>query len=228
MKTKDFALKLDSVEDEGTFEGYASIFGNVDSYGEVVVAGAFAKSLAKHRHDGTKPLLLWQHNPDQPLGVWEDLVEDGKGLRGKGRLLKGVRQAEEAHILLKAGALRGMSIGYREVKVEPDKTARKLVELELIEASIVSFPANRRARVEAVKSEAFVSLRQKFAAGDLPSEREFERGMRDAFDLSNSEAERLVRLFFKVARGEPEKGTIHPAARLSALAKAAAAGISMT
>lgn len=90
MKTKDFALQVKDLSEEGTFEGYGSIFGNLDSYGEKVMPGAFAESLARHKREGTKPLMLWQHNPDQPIGVWEDLVEDGKGLRGIGRLLKGV------------------------------------------------------------------------------------------------------------------------------------------
>lgn len=205
MKTKDFALEVKSADDDGTFEGYASVFGNVDSYGEICAAGCFGASLAKHRREGTKPLLLWQHDPDRPIGVWDDLAEDGKGLRGTGRLLKGVRQAEEALILLKAGALRGLSIGYREISAEPDGIHRKLTELDLIEASVVSFPANRRARVEAVKqTDNYALLRARLLAGELPSDRELEKGMRDAFDLSNSQAERTVRLIRKgLAQGEP-------------------------
>lgn len=204
MKTKDFALEIKSADDDGTFHGYASVFGNTDSYGEICVAGCFGASLAKHRREGTKPLLLWQHNPEAPIGVWDDLAEDGKGLRGTGRLLKGVRQAEEALILLKAGALRGLSIGYREVQTEPDGERRKLLELDLIEASIVSFPANRKARVEQVKSDNYALLRARLLAGEPPSDRELEKGMRDAFDLSNSQAERVVRLFRKgQAQGEP-------------------------
>src|SRR5690606_11888916 len=113
----------------------------------------FVKSLARHAKEKTKPLMLWQHNADDPIGVWEDLAEDAKGLRGTGRLLKGVRRADEAYIMLKNGALQGLSIGYREVKVEPDGNNRRLKELDLLEISVVSFPANRRARVDLVKSE---------------------------------------------------------------------------
>jgi phage head maturation protease len=69
METKDFALHVKDVSDEGTFEGYASVAGNVDSYGDRVEPGAFGESLAKHQREGTKPLLLWQHNPDEPIGV---------------------------------------------------------------------------------------------------------------------------------------------------------------
>lgn len=173
MKTKDFALHVKDVAEDGTFEGYASVAGNVDSYGEVVVAGAFASSLARHRREGTKPLLLWQHDHHQPIGVWDDLAEDGKGLWGKGRLLKGVRQAEEAHILLKAGALQGLSIGYREVKVE-EGDPRKLLEVDLVEASVVSFPANRKASVTAVKNERAEDFVRRLRDGDPPTTKEFE------------------------------------------------------
>lgn len=205
MKTKDFALHVKDVSDEGTFTGYGSIFGNLDSYGEKVMPGAFAESLAKHRQDGSKPLMLWQHNPDEPIGVWEDLAEDGKGLKGTGRFVMETARGREAHALLRAGAIRGLSIGYREIETSPDGSARLLKKLDLLEISVVSFPANRRARVEAVKSEGFIALRSKLLAGDRPSVRELEKGMRDAFDLSNSEAERAVRTCFKdFAQGEPE------------------------
>jgi uncharacterized protein len=180
MKTKDFALSVKDAGEDGTFEGHISIFGNVDSYNEVVEPGAFAVSLAKHRREGTKPLLLWQHNPDEPIGVWEDLAEDGKGLWGKGRLLKGVRRADEAHILLLNGALRGLSIGYREVKVEPDNGVRRLKELDLLEGSLVSFPANRRARVEAVKSERMEEFARRLRDGEPMPVKEFEDILRDA------------------------------------------------
>jgi phage prohead protease, HK97 family len=208
MKTKSFALKVKDLSEDGTFEGYGSVFGNADSYGEIVEPGAFAESLARHRREGTKPLMLWQHDPDKPIGVWDDLAEDGKGLRGKGRLLAGVSKADEALILLKAGALQGLSIGYREQEVAPDGNNRRLKKLDLLEISLVSFPANRRARVEAVKSEHVTTLRDRLLAGDRPSLREMEKGMRDAFDLSHSEAERAVRLFFKdFAQGDPETVT---------------------
>lgn len=211
MKTKDFALSIKSIDDDGTFEGYASVFSNVDSYGEKVMPGAFGGSLARHRREGTRPLLLWQHNPDEPLGVWVDMAEDGKGLWGKGRLLPGVRRADEALILLRAGAVQGLSIGYQELKTEPDGNHRKLIELDLVEASIVSFPANRRARVETVKTENFALLRNRLMAGEPPSVRELEKGLRDAFDLSRSEAEKAVRLCFKdIAPGEPGENRNEP------------------
>ncbi len=183
MKTKDFAFKVKAAGESGQIEGYASVFGNRDSYNEVVMPGAFADSLARHKREGTYPLMLWQHNPDEPIGVWEEMSDDGKGLWGKGQLLQGVRRADEAIIMLKAGAIQGMSIGYREVDVEPakDGEARKLIKLDLLEASIVSFPANRRARVESVKSETMMAdFAKRLRDGDPPSIKEFEDILREA------------------------------------------------
>jgi len=180
MKTKDFALHVKDVSEDGTFDGYGSIFGNIDSYGEIVEPGAFAKSLSRHAKEKSTPLLLWQHNTDEPIGIWENLTEDDKGLRGTGRLLRGIRRAEEAHILLKAGALRGLSIGYREVKVRPDGVVRRLEELDLREISVVSFPANRQATVTAVKSERMDEFARRLRDGEPMPIKEFEDILRDA------------------------------------------------
>lgn len=180
MKTKDFALKVDGLSDAGTFTGYGSIFGNLDSYGEIVEPGAFTKSLARHAKDGSLPLMLWQHNPSEPIGVWEDLEEDGKGLKGTGRLVLETARGAEAHALLKAKAISGLSIGYREIKVEPDGNNRRLKELDLIEISIVSFPANRRARIDAVKSERIEEFAQRLRDGDPMPVKDFEDILREA------------------------------------------------
>ncbi|MDE4596728.1 HK97 family phage prohead protease [Sinorhizobium meliloti] len=144
MKTKDFSLQLKNLTEEGTFEGYGSIFGNVDAYGEKVVPGAFVESLAKHRREGTNVLMLWQHDPDNPIGVWEDLAEDAKGLYGRGRLILEIQKAREVRALMLQKAIGGLSIGYREVETEPDGNVRLLKKLELYEISPVAFPANRR------------------------------------------------------------------------------------
>lgn len=180
MKTKDFALQVKDLSEDGTFEGYGSMFGNVDSYGEVVERGAFVKSLAKHNKEKTKPLMLWQHNSDEPIGVWEELQEDDKGLRGRGRLLTGIQRADEAYIMLKAGAVQGLSIGYREVRAEPDGTIRRLKELDLREISIVSFPANRQARIQTVKSERMDEFAARLRDGDPMPIKEFEDILREA------------------------------------------------
>lgn len=158
MKTKDFTLQVKELTEDGTFEGYGSIFGNVDAYGEKVVPGAFVESLAKHRREGTNVLMLWQHDPDNPIGVWEDLAEDAKGLYGKGRLILEIQKAREVRALMLQKAIGGLSIGYREIDTEPDGNVRLLKKLELYEISPVAFPANRRARIEAVKFGEFEAL----------------------------------------------------------------------
>lgn len=187
MKTRDFALQIKKVGDTGMFEGYASVFGVRDSYNEAVMPGAFSDSLARHKREGTSPLMLWQHNPDAPIGVWEELADDGKGLRATGQLLvkQDVPEADKAYSLLKAGAVRGMSIGYREVDTEPPDAGgpRKLVKLDLMEVSIVSFPANRRAGVDAVKNESWFRFEELIRAlrdGDPRPAKEFEDVLRDA------------------------------------------------
>jgi len=180
MKTKDFALHVKDVSEDGTFEGYGSIFGNADSYGEIVMPGAFAKSLAKHAKEKTSPLMLWQHNWENPIGVWDELSEDSKGLFGKGRLLRGVQKADEAHIIMKNGAIRGLSIGYREIRTEPDGNNRKLLELDLMEISPVSFPANRRATITSVKSERMDEFVRRLRDGEPMPVKEFEDILREA------------------------------------------------
>ena len=180
FKTKDFALHVKDVSEEGTFEGYGSIFNNVDSYGEKVAPGAFGESLARHQREGTKPLMLWQHNSDEPIGVWENLAEDGKGLKGTGKFELETARGREAHALLKAGAIRGLSIGYRELEAEPDGNNRILKKLDLMEISVVSFPANRRANVTAVKSERMEEFARRLRDGDPMPIKDFEDILREA------------------------------------------------
>lgn len=151
-KTLGYRFDLKANGDDGKFSGYGSVFGNTDAYDDVISQGAFAKSIAEK-----KPALLWQHRSDQPIGVWDVVREDPKGLYVEGRLLTGkIAQATEAHELLKAGALNGLSIGYIpvswEFRKESDTRLRILKEIDLWEISLVTFPANEMARVQGVKS----------------------------------------------------------------------------
>ncbi|MGN6451229.1 MAG: HK97 family phage prohead protease [Brucella intermedia] len=204
MKTKDFALQVKDLSEDGTFTGYGSVNGNVDSYGERVMPGAFAGSLAKHKREGTSVLMLWQHNPNEPIGIWEDLAEDAKGLWGKGRLIMEVQKAREVHALMKANAIGGLSIGYREIKATPDGNVRNLEELDLREISPVSFPANRRARIEAVKSERMEEFARRLRDGDPMPIKEFEDILREA-GVPKSMATQIASVgYAKAALGEPE------------------------
>lgn len=201
MDKLDFGLEVKQLTDEGTFEGYASIFGNVDDGGDKVMPGAFVGSLSRARQKGRKVKMLWDHNPAQPIGVWEDLAEDAKGLWGKGRLVLDVPKAREVHSLLKAGAVDGLSIGFRTLKSEPEGNVRLLKEVDLWEVSIVTFPMNERTKVTAVKAAVSEDVMEKLRAGDRLTEREFETLVK-GLGLSNSQAERAARVHLK-GRGDP-------------------------
>lgn len=142
---------LTRVEADGAFSGYASIFGKVDLGRDIVMPGAFAESLAKRGVNGIK--LLFQHDPNEPIGVWETIREDGKGLWVKGRLMTEVARAREVLSLMRAGALDGLSIGFRTVEGRKDPTSgvRRLHKIDLWEISVVTFPMLPEARVDAVK-----------------------------------------------------------------------------
>lgn len=131
-------------------EGYASLFGKPDQGSDIVQAGAYKASLTKLADQGRGVKMLWQHDPAQPIGVWDEVREDDRGLYVKGRLLADVPRAAEAAALLKAGAIDGLSIGYRTVKAtKNDKGQRLLHELDLWEVSLVTFPMLPDARVGA-------------------------------------------------------------------------------
>ena len=143
-----------TVTDGTTIEGYASLFGRADQGGDVVLAGAYTASLAALQAAGRQVKMLWQHDPAQPIGVWDTVREDARGLWVKGRLLPEVARGREAVALIGAGAVDGLSIGYRTRRAEKDGKGRRLLaELELWEVSLVTFPMLPEARVQA-KGEA--------------------------------------------------------------------------
>jgi hypothetical protein len=150
-ETKFAPLDLKQVAADGSFSGYASIFGKADLGGDLVEPGAFAKSLAARGATGVK--MLFQHDPAEPIGVWEALTEDSTGLFARGRLMPEVARAREVLSLMRAGALDGLSIGFRTVKgrADPKTGIRRLFEIDLWEISVVTFPMLPEARVETVK-----------------------------------------------------------------------------
>lgn len=166
-KFADFELKAS----EGrSFSGYGSVFDIVDQGKDVVTKSAFSRAIKSFSEGGRKPKMLWQHDPNQPIGVWKKMEVDERGLKLEGELLE-VGMGETAYALLKAGALDGLSIGYRTLDYEIEKTTggesvRKLKDVELMEVSIVTFPMNVEATVTDVKQ--------------LQSPREVERILRKA------------------------------------------------
>lgn len=129
--------------------GYASRFDVPDQNGDVVAAGAFALSLRRLAAEGRGVKLLWQHDPAQPIGLWERVEEDRTGLLVRGRLLTEVAKGAEAAALIAAGAVDGLSIGYRTIRAEKIAGGRRLIELDLWEVSLVTFPMLPSARASA-------------------------------------------------------------------------------
>lgn len=176
-------LEVKAAGDDGTIEGYGSVFGVVDDWFDVVAAGAFAQSLVDHKAAGTMPAMLWQHDSGEPIGVWEQMTEDAKGLKVKGRLALETRRGQEAYALLKMGALNGLSIGFCTVPGTSrynDDGVRVVTQVDLWEVSLVTFQANKAATVTDVKS-----------AGDLVAPKDAERVLRDA-GFSKAEAKTFV------------------------------------
>lgn len=135
--------------------GHASLFGREDGGGDVVAPGAFADGLARMAHEGLRVKMLWQHDPAAVIGVWDAVREDADGLWVEGRLLEGVERGREAAELVRAGALDGLSIGYRVKRAERDGAGRRVLrEVELWEVSLVTFPMLREARVGAKAAAA--------------------------------------------------------------------------
>ena len=141
-----------SFSGDGTVEGYASLFGEIDQARDMVMPGAFATTL---RQRGIRKVpMLFQHDPSEPVGIWLDLVEDMRGLRARGKLIPDVRRARELWALIGEGAVDGLSIGYRTVRarIDPRTRVRRLHQVDLWEISIVTFPLLAGARVHAAKS----------------------------------------------------------------------------
>lgn len=154
LETKLATLEVKAEEEDDeylTVSGYGAVFGNMDSGGDIIMPGAFKESMDK----GRKPKMLWQHDPSQPIGAWDEMREDENGLYIKGRISKKAAKGAEIAALVKMGAIEGLSIGYRtkEYEMDVDSGARKLTKLDLWETSVVTFPMNELANIYAMKSE---------------------------------------------------------------------------
>ncbi len=155
MTLKHLAVSLDSkaVKDDGSFEGYASVFNNVDRGRDIVMPGAFKASLSVRPADKIK--MLWQHDSSCPIGVYTDAKEDSTGLFVKGMLAVNTTLGRDAYELMKMGAIDGMSIGFMTVSDDYDKASgiRMIKEADLREISVVTFPMNESATVSSVKTD---------------------------------------------------------------------------
>jgi HK97 family phage prohead protease len=175
VEKKFMPLDLKTISEEGVFEGYASKWGIVDQGGDFVSKGAFKKSVKSTGVPRIK--MLWQHDPHQPIGMWSDVKEDDTGLYVKGQLLLSVSKGAEVNALMKAGIIEGLSIGYRTLKATRDEKTgtRNLLEVELWEISVVTFP---------MLPEATISK------GDW-TKRDVEHTLRDA-GMPNAMAVKLI------------------------------------
>lgn len=182
MNKRSFNLEIKAVQDDGFFSGYGAVFGNLDWYNDIILPGAFQQTLNDWTAKGKYPPVLWNHSTNEPIGVYTKMIEDERGLYVEGKLLiNDVPRAKSTHALLKAGAIDGMSIGYRTIKSSYNENTdiRELIQLSLDEISIVTMPANDKSTVTSVKS--------KLEDGELPSLPEFEKFLRES-GFSKSQA----------------------------------------
>lgn len=189
LEYKEFAFKADTVGEDGRFSGYASVFGNVDGGWDVVAKGAFTKTLKAIKESGDPLPALWQHRSSEPVGGFDVLAEDDHGLKVEGFLLKDeVTRAAEAYAFMKRRVVKGMSIGYIVRKDSWDEKTgiRTLIEVDLVEISVVTFPMNEEATIDSVKS-----MERTLKSGNLPTLPEFEKFLCEA-GFSNTQAKAIA------------------------------------
>lgn len=185
-KRLDMPFEIKSVNDSGAFTGYGSVFGVKDTYSDIVVKGAFTKSLNKWRKNGRLPALLWQHKMDEPIGYYTKMVEDDNGLYLEGQLLiEDDPLARRAHAHMRAKSLSGLSIGYalNDYDYDNEKDAFILKEIDLWEVSVVTFPANDEARIFDVKTA--------LELGRVPSPKDMMKVLQN-IGLSQSQSESFM------------------------------------
>jgi HK97 family phage prohead protease len=172
MELKSIQLEVKATE-EGVIEGYGSVFGNIDAYGDRIDQGAFRNSLTKRM-----PKMLWQHDMNEPIGIWDQVREDDTGLYVKGRLAVNTTRGKEARELILMGAFDGLSIGFRATDWEMEGNNRVLKSIDLYEVSLVTMPANTLATITDIRS-----------AEGAPH---VEREIRAALGLSRAEAKAFM------------------------------------
>lgn len=211
----------------GMFSGYGSVFNNVDSYGDVVAKGAFKDTLKEWKAKGKLPPMLLQHGGGMfggsatdlvPIGKWLSMREDDHGLAVEGQLIAmDTERTKQVYGAMKADALDGLSIGFRTKQVKlgtkPDEPARTLQKVDLVELSVVTFPANTEAMIQDVKSDP-----------PFTTTREFEQWVRDVTRCSKADAKEFINHVKSMLRREAAGATNEDEQRIgSALDRALAA-----
>lgn len=207
----DFEVKFAPNAPEGTFSGYGAIFGNNDSYDDVLIKGAFSDTLKDWEAKGKYPPMLLQHGGGflggaddlLPVGKWTAMEENSKGLKVEGQLFAlSTERGQYIYEGLKSGALDGLSIGYRAKEfvlgTKPGEPRRSLKKVELVECSIVTFPANDKSRVSSVKS-----------ASEIKTIREFEAFLREVGGFSHAAARSIAERGFKSSEPRDEDGAMN-------------------
>lgn len=193
-EVRSYVFEVRAVGEDGVVEGYGSVFNNKDAYEDVIAKGSFEASLKAHKAAGTMPAMLWQHDCDEPIGVWDVMSEDATGLKVKGRLALETEQGKEAYILLKMGAITGLSIGFvsKQWSYDQETEIRTLTEIDLWEVSLVTFPANSKARITTVKSADVAGIK---------TIRQAEKALQDA-GFSNDAAAAFIASVKRMASDE--------------------------
>jgi len=202
MLRNSFNFEVKGLDEKGVIEGLAAGYGNVDFGNDRIVPGAIGKSLEGRK---SVPMLLY-HDQTRPVGSWNEFKETEEGLFVRGNIATKTRDGGEAYELVKAGALPGLSIGYDSIRRRMVGKIRELTEIMLHEVSLVPIGMNPKALISGVKE--IEDFRNKLAAGDRLTEREWEALLKESLGLSNSEAERVVRVHnLRIGQGEPGSST---------------------
>lgn len=192
MNELDFTLDVKAIADDGTIEGLAVGYGNLDHGGDIVMPGAIAASIAGRK---SLPMLLY-HDQRRPVGAWHSFKETSDGLLVKGRIAMSAPAGAEAHALVKDGALGGLSMGFKTLRHRMEGKARQILEAALHEISLVTIPMNDRTLVSSVKDIT--------GEGRLPSLPEFETFLREAGGFSKTQATAIAgKGLSHLLRGEP-------------------------
>lgn len=192
------SFEVKALQDAGSFEGYASTYGNTDAGGDIVAPGAFADSLQGRT---SKVKMLLNHNRDEVIGVWKGMQSDNIGLKVEGQLLLTTTRGKDVYEQIKAGALDSLSIGYRVLEDAWDRVTevRTIVKASLMEVSVVTFPMNELAGITGVKSMAE-------EINELTTLPDMERFLRDAgTGMSRKDATGFVSRLKAIIQREAER-----------------------